>query len=140
LLWNVPWQMSASWCSELDGRKEANYNSITTQTFWPNNASRRKVNCHSFQFKKKIYNLRWNAYMFKLTVFWDVAPCSLVDIYRRFRGACCPHPSPDWWRQQAPLKHWSISSRLHGSISQKTVIFIFAAVRRRNLTYIFVIP
>jgi hypothetical protein len=23
----------------------------------------------------------------KMTVFWDVVPCSLVEIYRRFRGA-----------------------------------------------------
>jgi hypothetical protein len=25
----------------------------------------------------------------KKTVFWDFAPCSLVEVYRRFRGACC---------------------------------------------------
>jgi hypothetical protein len=25
----------------------------------------------------------------KMAVFWFVAPCSLVEIYRRFRGACC---------------------------------------------------
>jgi hypothetical protein len=24
----------------------------------------------------------------KMTVFWDVAPCRLVETYRRFRGAC----------------------------------------------------
>jgi hypothetical protein len=24
----------------------------------------------------------------KITVFWDVTPCSLLDIYRRFRGTC----------------------------------------------------
>jgi hypothetical protein len=24
----------------------------------------------------------------KAAVFWVVAPCSLVDVYRRFRGAC----------------------------------------------------
>jgi hypothetical protein len=27
----------------------------------------------------------------KITVFWDVAPCSLVEVYRYFRGACCLH-------------------------------------------------
>jgi hypothetical protein len=27
----------------------------------------------------------------KITVFWDVAPCSLVKIDRRFRGAYCLH-------------------------------------------------
>jgi hypothetical protein len=26
----------------------------------------------------------------KMTVFWVVAPCSLVEVYRRFKGACCP--------------------------------------------------
>jgi hypothetical protein len=26
-----------------------------------------------------------------MTVFWDVSPCSLVEIYRRFRCACCLH-------------------------------------------------
>jgi hypothetical protein len=25
-----------------------------------------------------------------MTFFWVVAPCSLVRVYRRFRGACCP--------------------------------------------------
>jgi hypothetical protein len=25
----------------------------------------------------------------KMTVFWDVVPYSLVEVYRRFRGACC---------------------------------------------------
>jgi hypothetical protein len=24
-------------------------------------------------------------------IFWVVAPCSLVKIYRRFRNACCLH-------------------------------------------------
>jgi hypothetical protein len=27
----------------------------------------------------------------KMAVFWVVAPCSLVEIYRRFRSACCLH-------------------------------------------------
>jgi hypothetical protein len=25
----------------------------------------------------------------KMAVFWIVAPCSLVDVYLRFRSACC---------------------------------------------------
>jgi hypothetical protein len=25
----------------------------------------------------------------KIAVFWVVVPCSLVEVYRRFRGACC---------------------------------------------------
>jgi hypothetical protein len=31
----------------------------------------------------------------KMTVFWDVAPCSLVEVYRRFRGAYCLHHQSD---------------------------------------------
>jgi hypothetical protein len=27
----------------------------------------------------------------KMTIFWDVAPYSLVEIDGRFRGACCLH-------------------------------------------------
>jgi hypothetical protein len=29
------------------------------------------------------------AVSMNMTVFWDVAPCSLVEIDRRFRGAYC---------------------------------------------------
>jgi hypothetical protein len=31
----------------------------------------------------------------KITAFWDVAPCSLVGVYRRYRGAYCLHQSDD---------------------------------------------
>jgi hypothetical protein len=27
----------------------------------------------------------------KMAVFWVVEPCSLVEVYRRFRGPCCLH-------------------------------------------------
>jgi hypothetical protein len=27
----------------------------------------------------------------KMGVFWDVTPCSLVEVYQRFRGPCCLH-------------------------------------------------
>jgi hypothetical protein len=30
-----------------------------------------------------------------MAVFWVVAPCSLVEVYRRFRGACCLHHQGD---------------------------------------------
>jgi hypothetical protein len=29
--------------------------------------------------------------MIKIAVFCDVAPCSVVEVYRRFRCACCLH-------------------------------------------------
>jgi hypothetical protein len=31
----------------------------------------------------------------KMTIFWVVAPYSLVEVYRRFRGACCLHHQGD---------------------------------------------
>jgi hypothetical protein len=51
--------------------------------------------------------------------FFCVAPCTLVDIDRRFRGAYFFHHQGDW-RRWAPLKFRSISTRLHGATSQKT--------------------
>jgi hypothetical protein len=46
----------------------------------------------------------------KMAVFWDVAPCSEVEIDQRFRGTFCLHHQG-------------------GATSQKTVIFILAAAR-----------
>jgi hypothetical protein len=30
-----------------------------------------------------------------MAVFWVVAPCSLIEVYQRFRGTCCLHPQGD---------------------------------------------
>jgi hypothetical protein len=30
-----------------------------------------------------------------MAVFWVVVPCSLVEIYQRFRGPCCLHHQGD---------------------------------------------
>jgi hypothetical protein len=30
-----------------------------------------------------------------VVVFWVVAPCTLVGVYRRFRDVCCLHHRPD---------------------------------------------
>jgi hypothetical protein len=33
-----------------------------------------------------------------MAVFWVVAPCSLVEVYQRFRGPCCLHHQGSlWW-------------------------------------------
>jgi hypothetical protein len=39
-----------------------------------------------------------------MTVFWDVAPCSLVEVYRRFRGACCLHHQGNEYTAQHPRR------------------------------------
>jgi hypothetical protein len=31
----------------------------------------------------------------KMAVFWVAAPCSLVEVYQRFRGTCCLHHQGD---------------------------------------------
>jgi hypothetical protein len=31
----------------------------------------------------------------KMAVFWVVAPCSLVEVYHRFRDLCCLHHQAD---------------------------------------------
>jgi hypothetical protein len=31
----------------------------------------------------------------KMAAFWVVAPCSLVEVYLRFRGPCCVHRPDD---------------------------------------------
>jgi hypothetical protein len=57
----------------------------------------------------------------------------------RWRPSGIWHPvvsSPWWWRQYAPPKRRS-TSRLHVAIFLKAVIFILAAVRTWNLTYIY---
>jgi hypothetical protein len=67
----------------------------------------------------------------KMTVFWDVAPCSFVEIDRRFRGAYC--------LQHQGSKHiwnvWNVSQFLRDYTAQhpRRLIFILAAVRTWNL-------
>jgi hypothetical protein len=44
-------------------------------------------------YKMLLGKSEWNR--MKMTVFWDAVPCSLVEVYRRFRGAYCLHHRPD---------------------------------------------
>jgi hypothetical protein len=66
-----------------------------------------------------------------MAVLWVVAPCSLVEVYQRFRGPCCPHHQED---PEDP-KRWQSSTRLHGATTQKTAIFVLTAVRTSNSFY-----
>jgi hypothetical protein len=59
-----------------------------------------------------------------MAVFWVVAPCSLVEVYQRFRGPCCLHHQG---------YEWFIAT------TQNTAIFILTAVRTSNPTSSFVI-
>jgi hypothetical protein len=66
-----------------------------------------------------------------MSVFWDVAPHSPVDTYRRFRYAyCLARHSVLWWPQITPLRRRSISTRLHGATTTRHL----ATVRSWNLS------
>jgi hypothetical protein len=62
--------------------------------------------------------------------------CSLLEIYRRFRGAYWLHHQVPRWNEYAPLKFRSTSTILLCAMSQKTAIFILAAVRILTLTFV----
>jgi hypothetical protein len=47
-----------------------------------------------FWFNSSLRKLVYISYL-KFRVFWDVAPCSHVEVDRRFRGAYCLHHRPD---------------------------------------------
>jgi hypothetical protein len=67
----------------------------------------------------------------KITVFRGVAPCSLVEVYRRFRGSCCLH-------RQGSLHHradgaggknlWSVGKRLPDDTAQHPRRQLFALI------------
>jgi hypothetical protein len=77
----------------------------------------------------------------KMAVLWDVAPCSPVEVYRRFRGAYCFHNHRDepllitepWrWRRHVYPKCCYLPASLHGVTIQNTIV-IFSTVRTSNL-------
>jgi hypothetical protein len=60
-----------------------------------------------------------------MAVFWDMAPCTPVEIGQRWP------PSSVW----LPLKCRSVSTRVQGATSHKTAIFILAVVRTWNVNH-----
>jgi hypothetical protein len=73
----------------------------------------------------------------KMAVFWAVAACSPIEVYRRFRGACRVHYQGD---DDAGIKHlWKVcktSTRLHGATYQKVVIFKMGTAEEFHGTYV----
>jgi hypothetical protein len=63
-----------------------------------------------------------------MKAFWDIAPCSLLGVERRFRGAYCFH-------HQGVESFKSAPKRLHGAMSQKALTFyVIAAILLQNCT------
>ena len=57
-----------------------------------------------------------------VTALWNMMSCSLIQIYRDFGGT----PTATIFRLawHVPLNHWQISTKIHGVISTKNIIFI----------------
>jgi hypothetical protein len=61
------------------------------------------------------YDVRFQAVTaasMKFRVFWDVAPCSQVDVNRRFRGAYCLHPQIALMMEAVRISEKSININL----------------------------
>jgi hypothetical protein len=49
----------------------------------------------------------------KMAVFWVVAPCSLVEVYQRFRGLCClQHQDSSLQPRRQPSGHFLVRIRI----------------------------
>jgi hypothetical protein len=90
----------------------------------------------------------------KMNVLWAVAPCSVVEVYRRFRGACCLHHQvflhhrpddvgskhlwnvgkclPDYTAQQLRIQSFSYSALWEPQISKYKLTCSFFSVRERS--------
>jgi hypothetical protein len=52
-----------------------------------------------------LYRLSYPSSCMKMAVFWNAAPCSLAEMYRRFRGAYCLHYQGDECRDDGASTH-----------------------------------
>jgi hypothetical protein len=58
-----------------------------------------------------------------MAVFWVVPPCSLVDVYKRFRGSCCLHHQGDGLL---------IALMMEAARTSETLVNIYQTTRRYN--------
>jgi hypothetical protein len=79
-LFGYDWWRHRPWC-HLSG-DSTNYSCCNLSVSWLLNIGQMCLCWHSNVWRKRIM---------KMAVFWVVAPCSLVEVYRRFRGICSLH-------------------------------------------------
>jgi hypothetical protein len=75
----------------------------------------------------------------KYSIFWDITPCSLLKVNRRFGGTCRLHLqgrriSQAEQMRQDPRNRRLTFNGLHGATNQKTEFLITTAVRTSNPT------
>jgi hypothetical protein len=74
----------------------------------------------------------FQLYLVVQIAFWDIAPYSLVEVDRSFNALMLE-------AVRTSRKRRSTTTRLYGAVSQKSLIFILAAVRTCNFTNLVVI-
>jgi hypothetical protein len=67
-----------------------------------------------------------------IAVFWVVAACSLVEVYRRFRGACCFHHQDDMNAASIIRAMSLIVLMIEAANTSETSVKIYQATRRNN--------
>jgi hypothetical protein len=77
--------------------------------------------------------IRKNNRKVKMAVFWVVAPCSLVELYQRFRGPCCLHHQGDACFVHVIRLAESESNKLFGSFSNSQERNCFCAHQFRPI-------
>jgi len=72
-----------------------------------------------------------------MTAFCNIAPCSLVEVDRRFRGYYCLHHQGDDWGSTQVWNAGLLQQDYMALSSQKDVIFTLTTMRTRNHTNFF---
>jgi hypothetical protein len=63
-----------------------------------------------------------------MAVLWFVTPCSLIDIYQRFRGPCCLHQQGD----DQGVGSSFIALMMEAERTSETLVNIYHTTRRYN--------
>jgi hypothetical protein len=64
------------------------------------------------------------SFVLKISVLWDVTPCSLIDCCHNFRGNCPLHIQSRRSKQCFHPEHWYLSTRQHSITSQKRFFIV----------------
>jgi hypothetical protein len=70
----------------------------------------------------------------KMTVFWVVAPCSLVEVYRRFRGPCCLHHQGD---DSSLVNFYQTTRRYNSEDSHLITIYVRIGPKQYKTVFIY---
>jgi hypothetical protein len=67
----------------------------------------------------------------KMAVFWVAAPCSLVEIYQRFRGPCCFHHQGNI-SNQFLARGFLVALMMKAARTSETLVNLYQTTRRYN--------